>query len=135
MVCILSILWILILSRASKGLNWEVGKLNSGNENTEAFRNNHLDTSSGEIEDIFKMNNHKKPLSNPERYFGIEFNPGNTKVEVRINNQYDVTSKNCQKFYHMNNHGRPLSNPEKYFGRSKRNIIRSIGQHERKPKS
>ena len=87
-------LWMLILSTASEGEIWEAGGFNSGNENTEALRNNHLDTSSGEIEDIFKMNNHGKPLSNPERYFGRskreidgqEFNPGNTKVEVRINN-------------------------------------------------
>jgi hypothetical protein len=108
MVSILPILWILILGAASDSLNWEVGKLNYENENTEVVRYDCLDTSSGEIEDIFKMNNHGKPLPNPERYFGMskqeyygqEFNPGNTKVEVRINNHHDVPSTNYQKLFH-----------------------------------
>ena len=109
MVCILPILWILLLVRASDGENWEAGGFNSED---------------GEIADTFKMNNHGRPLSNPERHFRRsereidrqDLSPRNAKVEVGINNHHDVPSKNDQKFFHMNNHGRRLSNPETYFG-------------------
>jgi hypothetical protein len=113
---------------------------NPGNENNEIVGNHQAYQEDEEKPNLFQMNNHGRPLSNPDRYFGRlkreitgkvggqGFNPGNENLTAVTNIQHDLPFDENQTAFQMNHHGRPLSNPDKYFGRSKREITGKVGR-------